>query len=183
MMAGGFYLGIAHDTFRRISSYWRQRNLLRYFFEISFWMTQTLLLFYILYRVNAGELRVYIFIACLLGFSMYQAIFSTLYKKVLEMIIRICLKTYHFCKKVIHFFIIIPIRGLFYLILLIFQFIISILLFLIKIVFTPLWGITKFGFSLLPKKIQRNIRKLMRFYSIIKNTSIKWIRNILFKRR
>src|SRR5690625_290399 len=172
MVTGGFYLGIAHDTYRRFSPYWRQRIFPRYFFEITFWMAQTLLLFYILYQVNAGELRAYVFIACMLGFSVYKVIFASTYKKILEMIIRILLIIYHFCKKVIHIFIITPIRGIIYLILILFQFIISILFFMIKIIFIPIGWAVKLVFSLLPKKIQKNIRKSIEFYSIIKNTSI-----------
>src|SRR5690625_2595285 len=106
MIIGGFYLGMARDTFRRFSSYWSQRKFLRYFFEVSFWMIQAFLMFYILYRVNAGELRAYIFIACMLGFSIYQVVFAVLYKKILEIIIRILLITYRFCMKVIQIFII-----------------------------------------------------------------------------
>lgn len=183
MIVGGFYLGIARDSFRRFSPYWKRRNFLRYFLEITFWMFQTLLLFYILYRVNAGELRVYIFLACMLGFSMYQVLFASLYKKILEVIIRMLLMVYRFCKKVIYICIIVPIRGLVYLILLVFQLIISILSFIIKLIITPLGWIIKLFFSLLPKELQKNIRKLIEFYSIIKNTSINWFKNILFKRR
>lgn len=183
MIIGGFYLGIARDSFRRFSPYWHRRNFLRYFLEITFWMFQTLLLFYILYRVNAGELRVYIFLACMLGFSMYQVLFASLYKKTLEVIIRMLLMVYRFCKKVIYICIIVPIRGLFYLILLVFQLIISILSFIIKLIITPLGWTVKLFFSLLPKELQKNIRKLIEFYSIMKNTSINWFKNILFKRR
>src|SRR5690625_1046895 len=181
MIIGGFYLGIARDTYLRFSPYWRQRIFLRYFFEIAFWMGQTLLLFYVLYRVNAGELRVYVFIACMLGFSIYKVIFSLLYKRVLEMIIRTLFMIYQFCKKVIRIFIITPIRGILYLILLLFQFIISILFFVVKLIFIPIRWTLGLAFSLLPKKIQKIIRKLEEFYSIMKNTRIKWIKNILFK--
>ncbi len=183
MIIGGFYLGIAHDSYLRFSPYWRQRVFLRYFFEITFWMIQTLLLFYILYRVNAGELRAYIFIACLLGFSIYKVIFASLYKKILEVIIRILLMLYRFCKKVFHIFIITPIRWVIYLILLVFQMIISILFFVIKLIFIPIIWIIKLVFRLLPEKLQKNIRKLMGVYSIMENTSMKWIKNILLKRR
>jgi|SRR5690625_517320 len=183
MIIGGLYLGIARDTYLRFTPYWRQRIILKYVFEIAFWMIQTILLFYILYRVNAGELRVYIFVACLLGVSIYKVFFASLYKKVLELMIRLLLIIYRTCKEIIRVLVIVPIKGIAYLIFLIVQFIFSILYFSLKLVFTPFkWTIT-FIFSLLPKKLQKNIRKLIGFYSIIKNTSIKWIKNILSKRR
>lgn len=183
MIIGGFYLGIARDTYQRFSPYWRQRVFPRYLLEITFWMAQTLLLFYVLYRVNAGELRIYIFVACLLGFSTYKVIFASFYKRILEIVIRIILMVYHFCKKVIRIFIITPIRGILYLILRILQFIISILFFMVKLILIPIGWIVKLVFSLLPKKAQNIIRKLIEFYSIIKNTSINWIKNILLKRK
>lgn len=183
MIMSGFYLGIARDTYRRFSPYWRHFMFLRYLFEVVFWMTQTLLLFYILYRVNAGELRTYIFIACLLGFSIYKVIFSSLYKKILEVAIRILLMIYHFGKEVFRMFIVTPIRGILYLILLVFQFIISILFFIIKLIIIPIRWAVELAFSLLPKKAQKNISKMVELYSIIKNTSIKWVKNILLKRR
>src|SRR5690625_5859173 len=63
MVVSGFYLGIALETFRRFSPLWRHRPVLVYIFEVSFWLIQTFIIFYVLYKVNAGELRVYIFLA------------------------------------------------------------------------------------------------------------------------
>lgn len=181
MIIGGFYLGIAHDTNRRFSPYWRKRAFLRYMLEAVFWMAQTLLLFYILYRVNAGELRAYIFIACMLGFSMYKVLFATTYKRILEVIIRVVRMIYRFFEKVIHMVIITPIRGIIYLIVHVFQLIMSILFFIIRLIYAPLAWMMKLLFSLLPGSIQKKIRKLLGFYSIMKNTSIKWVKNNLYK--
>lgn|SRR5690625_788312 len=183
MIVGGFYLGIARDTYLRFSPYWKQRVSLRYLFEITFWMSQSFLLFYILYQVNAGELRAYVFVACILGLSMYKVIFASLYKELLELVIRILLMTYRFFKKLFHVFVIVPINGVIYLVSLILQLFFTILFFLIKCIFIPFSWLVKLVFSLLPKKFQKIIRKLIEFYSIIKNTSIKWIKNILLKRR
>src|SRR5699024_11891782 len=36
--------------------------------ELGFWFIQTAVLFYILFKVNEGELRIYVFLACLLGY-------------------------------------------------------------------------------------------------------------------
>ena len=183
MIIGGLYLGVARDTYLRFSPYWRRRIILRYVFEIAFWMIQTILLFYILYRVNAGELRAYIFVACLLGVSIYKVFFASLYRRVLEWIIRLLLIIYRTCKEIIRVLVIVPLKGIVYLILLIVQFTFSILFFILKWIFAPLGRAVAFIFSLLPKKLQKIIRKLIGFYSIIKNTSIKWVKNILSKRR
>src|SRR5699024_2769857 len=42
-----------------------------------------------LFKVNEGELRIYVFLACLLGYSMYVVIFQRGYQKVLEGSIRL----------------------------------------------------------------------------------------------
>lgn len=183
MIIGGFYLGMARDTYLRFSPYWRQRIILRYVLEIAFWMIQTILLFYILYRVNAGELRAYIFIACLLGVSIYKVFFASLYKKVLELMIRLLLMIYRIFREIIRVVVVIPIKGIVYFILLMFQFVFTVLFFIIKLILPPFKWIVIFAFSLLPKKLQKIIRNLVGFYSIMTDTSKKWIKNILSKRR
>src|SRR5690625_7413437 len=98
MIIGGLYLGIARDTYLRFTPYWRQRIILKYVFEIAFWMIQTLLLFYILFRVNPGDLWFYVFLACLLGVSLFIVFFVSLYKKLLELMIFLLLIIYRTCK-------------------------------------------------------------------------------------
>src|SRR5699024_4293439 len=88
MVLSGLYLGMALETFRRFSPLWRKNKFLVYFLEICFWLVQTLIIFYVLYRVNAGELRLYIFVACLLGFATYQALIASLYKRLLEQVVK-----------------------------------------------------------------------------------------------
>lgn len=90
MIIGGVYIGFVFETYRRITFHLRKSNFFNYVFEITFWVTQTFILFYLLYRVNNGEIRVYVFLACLLGFSIYVVVFKHVYQKVLEGIITIC---------------------------------------------------------------------------------------------
>lgn len=183
MIVGGFYLGMARDTFRRLSSYWNDRPFLPYLFEVTFWVTQTFILFYVLYRVNAGELRFFIFVACLLGFSMYQVIAATIYKKILEQMITMIAAVSRFCKKVTHLLVITPVKWVLNMIMHILQSLIMLLLWIIKVAFLPIKWVLQLGYNLLPKKIKKNVRKLFKIYSIIKDTSIKWLKYILFKER
>ena len=67
MVLSGIYLGVIRDTFQRFAIYWKGRKLLSYLLEIIFWILQTLVVFYVLFLVNAGEIRLYIILACLLG--------------------------------------------------------------------------------------------------------------------
>lgn len=187
MVIGGFYLGLIQDTYRRFQGYWKNNVFLLYFMEISFWLTQVLLLFYVLFRVNAGELRFYVFLACLLGFAAYQALAAPLYKRLLEQIIRIVVKCYRFLENLVQTIIIAPIKYIFQLlvalILLIGQLILSIILFAAKIIYVPLKWIAMVIYRLLPKSIQNFLHKLAGFYSTIKNTCRKGLKYLKFKRR
>lgn len=183
MIVGGIYLGMARDTFRRLSSYWNHRPLLTYFLEISFWVTQTFLLFYVLYRVNAGELRFYIFLACLLGFSMYQVIVATIYQKALERMLTAIATVYRFFKRVIYILVIAPLKWLVYIVLQFLQSIIKLLLVILKFILLPIKWLLQLVYNLLPEKNKNIIRKMLKVYSIIKDTSIKWVKYILFKER
>ena len=183
MVLGGYFLGISLTTFRRFSPYWRGNTFFVYFIEICFWVTQTFLLFYILYRVNAGELRIYVFIACLLGFSIYQVTTARLYKVLLEQIIRVFLVIYRFFKAIVQALIITPIRWILYAFLTVVQLIISLLLYIIKLVLAPVKWILKGIYFVLPKEIQKIIGKFIGLYSIIKIRCIKWVKYIVSKRR
>jgi|SRR5690625_2208093 len=87
MILGGVYLGLAKDTFQRILTAWRRFIVLRYSLEIIFWLMQTFLLYYVLYRLNGGVLRLYFFIAVAFGFTCYMALFQQIYQKILNWII------------------------------------------------------------------------------------------------
>lgn len=99
MVLSGIYLGLAQDTFRRISVHWKKRPIISYSFEIGFWLLQTLIVFYVLFLVNSGEIRFYIFLACLLGFSFYQALLKTIYRQMLERLISVFRAIYKFLNK------------------------------------------------------------------------------------
>ncbi|MFA1822728.1 spore cortex biosynthesis protein YabQ [Virgibacillus oceani] len=173
MTGGGFYLGIILDTFRRFANSWKSRMFLSYIMETSFWLTQTLILFYVLYRVNGGELRLYIFLACLLGFSIYQVFAAKLYKSLLERIIFIIKAIYKLLERVIIVLIINPVKWLLILFVSIitglFKVIISVLQFLFRIIAAPLTWIFQGFYNLLPKRFQKFLHKIAGFYSTMKN--------------
>lgn len=187
MISGGFYLGMILDTFRRASLHWKNAVFMIYFMEIIFWISQTLLLFYILYRVNAGELRFYVFVACLLGFAAYQALASTAYKKMLEHIIQFALSVYRFFAKVIRMLVITPIIFIFTLLLTAIINIIQVLLIVLmtigKIIFYPLKLIFRLIYAMLPEIIIKYLHKTAGIYSMMENTCKKWLKKITFKRR
>jgi spore cortex biosynthesis protein YabQ len=187
MISSGFYIGVIQDTFRRFTPYWKNRRIMTYVMEIGFWLTQTLLLFYILFLVNGGEIRLYIILACLLGFSTYQAVAATSYKKLLEHIIRMVSAVYRFFVKVVQAVIISPIKGIIFIlykiIMWLIKLILKLILFVIIAIITPIKWLLLFIFRLLPKKVQGFILKLAGIYSTMKNKCIKIWKYVSLKRR
>lgn len=187
MVSGGFYLGMILDTFRRASPHWKNSVFMIYFMEIIFWFSQTLLLFYLLYRVNAGELRFYVFVACLLGFATYQALAAAAYKKLLEHIIQFVLSVYRFFAKVIHMLVITPIVFIFTLLFTAIVYILQVLFVILvtigKVIFFPFKWMFKLIYKMLPEIIKKYLHKIAGFYSKIENICKKWLEYMKFKRR
>ncbi|MGJ9460220.1 spore cortex biosynthesis protein YabQ [Oceanobacillus sp. CF4.6] len=187
MVSSGFYLGIIQETFRRFTPYWKNSTFLTYFLEISFWLTQTGIIFYVLFRVNAGELRLYVFLACFLGFSMYQVFAKSVYKIVLEWIIQITSAIYRFFKSLFQGLIITPISWIIKLILRIIVSIItllgSIILFILKMVLTPFWWIAIGIYKVAPSTFKNFLHKIAGFYSTMKNICYKYLKYLKSKRR
>ncbi|WP_152657391.1 spore cortex biosynthesis protein YabQ [Oceanobacillus sp. CFH 90083] len=179
MILSGFYLGIAQETFRRFMIYWKERLFLTYFLEILFWMIQAGILFYILYRVNQGELRIYIVLACLFGFSIYQALAKQVYKKILEYLIRVFKAIYRGIERLINFLLISPLRWIF---LTFYRMIRAIVIGIFKItawlflfLFTPFRWIGRSLFRICPQSIQKFFLHIAGFYSKMKNIVYKYV--------
>lgn len=181
MIFAGIYLGMTLETYRRFSPIWKHRKVLVYCLEVCFWLIQTFILFYLLYLANYGELRLYVFIACLLGFSIYKALLAPSYQKILESIIQFIIWIYQLVRKVIQLFIIAPIQWLFGMLLKILQGLVIVIFALLKLFFLPIKWLGQLIYWLLPKKMQQFFNKFPHFYSIMKNTLKKWLK--FFKRR
>lgn len=187
MIGGGFYLGCALDTFRRIAIHWKNRLLIAYSLEICFWLLQTLVLFYLLFLVNQGTLRVYIFLSVFLGVTIYKSLFAKLYQWLLELMLQYIRRGFAFLIRLVYGAIIRPIKALL-------QLLLTILLFFLSVVFSVLqiiMQIVGFPFRLLGKGLKRilpeNAKKylvsLRGFYSKIENIIIKRWKSIWYKRR
>src|SRR5690625_4617312 len=187
MIVGGIYLGIATETFRRISVVWRKWTFLIYFLEIGYWIFQTCLLFFVLYQVNNGELRVYIFLACLLGFSMYQVLFKATYQRILEWIIKVIVTVTNGIIKVIDTMIVRPIKWIIMVLVRTIQYILTIcyriLLFIGKIMFYPVQFLISFIKKRIPEKTSNKINKSLTICSTIIYKFKKWLKDSFERRR
>ena len=167
MVIGGFYLGIAHDTYERFAYLWRRKRFFAYLFAIVFWISQASIVFILLYRANYGELRVYIFLACLLGFSIYQLFAANLYRKLLNGILMILRKIFTFLLTIFKVVVIYPLHLLIRILFAILKMAGNIVLSLINFLLLPFIMVAKLLYRLLPKKIKKYFDKKSSFYSII----------------
>ncbi|GGD28105.1 spore cortex biosynthesis protein YabQ [Pontibacillus salipaludis] len=187
MFSSGVYLGMVMDTFKRFEPLWKSNLIMRYSFEILFWILQGLVLFYFLFLANQGELRLYIVLAVVCGYAAYQALFRTTYKKVLERLIKIISGLIRFFTRVVTVFIVRPIRFIVItvtkLILLLWTTLLAIILFLLKILLYPFQLIGRITWKLMPKNVKKYLLDVAGFYSKMKNIILKWWGNIQQKRR
>lgn len=72
MIAMGLVIGMNLDFYHRVTIRFVKAFWTRMCWDLLFWMAQVLLVFYVLLRVNEGELRFYIFLALIVGFWIYR---------------------------------------------------------------------------------------------------------------
>jgi len=190
MIGMGIFFGAGLDTYNRFLKRRKRKSWLVFINDVLFWILQSLFIFFVLFRVNQGELRFYIFIALLCGFASYQSVFKEIYLRWLEMLIFFVLSLFRFFVKIVHLLIYKPIYFVitttFELILMIgkgllvlFKWIIKAIWFVIKVLFMPIKWILLLIWKLSPKTIKKSVEKIYNKlagkYKIIKNIIIHWI--------
>lgn len=110
MIGMGSFYGAALDTYNRFLKRSERKRWIVFIHDILFWVIQGLLIFYVLFLVNEGEFRFYLFLALLCGFSAYQALLRSLYRSSLELFIKIVIKVFEFCVKSVQILIFLPIK-------------------------------------------------------------------------
>lgn len=187
MVVGGMYLGFANETYRRLIGRRNISTVFVYFFEVSFWLLQTAILFYVLYRVNFGEIRFYIFLAILLGFSIYVVMFQSLYRRILEIIIETIKQITYLIIRTIDTLIIAPIKWLISLFVTVVTYtlylLFKIVLFLLRVIFYPIKLVIKLLEKLLPEKVLKNVTKTLEICSTILYKFKSRVKEIVTKRR
>lgn len=177
MVLGGMYLGMVNETFRRLTPLWQGSAFLRYSLEILFWLGQTWLLYYLLYTINYGELRFYLFIALFFGFSIYMALLESIYTRILDLIIKFIKYLFNIFYKLCIFPIVFLIKMLvnivFYILTFIYQ---SLRLLVFYVIILPLRWI-------LPKKCMYFVSKIGSACSTMINTLYLKCRKLVNKIR
>lgn len=72
----GFLIGIIFDTFRVLRKSFKTPDFITYLEDILFWVLVGFLMMYSIFTFNNGELRIFIFLAIIMGFFTYILLFS-----------------------------------------------------------------------------------------------------------
>lgn len=80
---GGLIAGFIYDIYRTLRHILKPTKFSTYFQDILFWTIITFLFFYILIKINWGELRGYIVLGFFLGIIIYIRIFSNIIFQIL----------------------------------------------------------------------------------------------------
>ena len=153
MLAGGMYIGFVNETFRRFVPSWKWSSFLTYSFEILFWLMQTALLYYVLFKINYGEIRFYLFTALIAGFLLYLLLFQAIYVKVLNFVIRVVKKIVLTLYKMM----MLPIIYILQLLMKMLKFVLRIVTKIIHVIFT--YFVVPLIKLLVPKKVYNFISK------------------------
>ncbi|WP_208587318.1 spore cortex biosynthesis protein YabQ [Gracilibacillus suaedae] len=172
MIVSGVYLGASYHTFKRLERLWTSSILWKYVLEILFWLIQAVILYFILFFVNEGILRFYIFLAVLCGYAMFKSLFEQAFGRIVDTLIRIVLRIYRFLYRIIEIFVVKPIVFIVSLIVVsiskVFTALYSLLLILLKILGWPVKLILSILQPLLPKNAKKYLHPFYRFYSKIR---------------
>lgn len=171
MLGMGALFGVMLDTYQRLLQRSTAKHWLIFFNDLLFWVIQALLIFYILFLVNKGEIRFYIFVALLCGFAAYQALLKGIYLRILDRIIQTFISVMHFMKNLLLLLVFKPIRGLLQLIIFLIIFlgrglftlvklILKIILWIWKFILNFFKKLLLFFWKLLPKGIKKVVEKL-----------------------
>ena len=189
MIGMGCCFGASLDTYQYFLKRPTRRRFIVFIHDLLFWFVQALLVFYVLFLVNQGELRFYSFLALICGYAAYQALFKNAYMRALQVVIAICIAVAEFVKKVCMLTVIKPIVGIVMAViyvlrmaikslLLVMRFILRVIMSIIKVILKPfVWIIRRF-YKMLPISFTNKFEKLYNHSKGVSENTKNYIYNI-----
>lgn len=96
MALSGAGLGLLFDTYRVVSGEFRFPRWLIPPLDLLYWLAGTVVVFRILFESNGGEVRLYVFLAILIGVSFYFGLLSGYVVRTIRNLIETCRKIIRF---------------------------------------------------------------------------------------
>jgi spore cortex biosynthesis protein YabQ len=143
MLLGGLYLGGLFDLYRVLAHHFRMPRYAYYFWDILFWILGTLLIFKLLYDINWGQVRLFIFIGLLVGMGLYFWLFSGLVVKIVLKFIQFARTLIRIGMQLVKIFIITPVLWLFRISAIFFGFLSAIAIFLYQVMLQLFYTVWK----------------------------------------
>ncbi|AXF56602.1 spore cortex biosynthesis protein YabQ [Salicibibacter kimchii] len=113
MMVTGAVIAAQLDVYHRCLPHKARAKWPQAIFDLFFWVVQALLVFYVLFQMNQGDLRIYVFLSILLGFFIYWQTARPFFLRVLEVLISIVETIYSMILKVLYLFLWTPVVWLY----------------------------------------------------------------------
>ncbi|TSB45037.1 spore cortex biosynthesis protein YabQ [Alkalicoccobacillus porphyridii] len=155
MLAMGAWIGASLDTYGKLTYQPRSFRWTVAIRDLLFWCVQALLVFYVLYQANLGELRGYIFVALLCGYAAYRALLQSVYTYLLDRLIMLVVSIVRFIRKSVYYILINPVKWLLKLTLSLCMIVLTLVwkicLVISSIIWKPLWWLFRPLFQSLSK--------------------------------
>ncbi|WP_445492778.1 spore cortex biosynthesis protein YabQ [Niallia sp. 03133] len=192
MVGMGLFFGICLDTYQYFLKRPQRKRIIVFFHDLLFWTFQAMLIFYVLFLVNQGEVRIYIALALLLGFAFYQSILKAPYIRLLKGFISISVQFYHFMVKLIIMIVYKPIKSFILLLVSIMiilykglmalvKIVLRVLRFIVKVLILPITWIFSLVWLIMPNRGKKYVEKFSSEFAgyskKIKKYWITWISN------
>ncbi|MBB6451550.1 spore cortex biosynthesis protein YabQ [Geomicrobium halophilum] len=113
MMIAGSMIAVQLDVYQRCLPDKARSKWPQAFLDLCFWIVQAMLVFYVLYIMNDGDFRFYIFLAIILGFFVYWQTVRPLFLRLLEVILKVVDHIYRIVLKIFYLFLLIPVVWLY----------------------------------------------------------------------
>jgi spore cortex biosynthesis protein YabQ len=178
MIGMGSYLGAALDTYQFFLNRPKRNRWMVFLNDLLFWIVQALLVFYVLFYVNKGELRLYVFLAILCGLAAYQSLLKHLYVRLLKQTVHLVIQIYRFMVRLIQVFVVKPVLFLFHFLVMTLWAVWKWFVALMRICWTIIWvpsrWVGQLIWRMMPKNVKRflcaSLKRTEGFYKKIKNT-------------
>ena len=93
-LLNGAFIGLIFDFFRILRKSFKTTNIITYIQDILFWILTGISIIFCMYKFSDGEIRFFMLLGIILGFSLYLLMFSSF-------IIQICVFIIKYIKKTI----------------------------------------------------------------------------------
>ncbi len=134
LMAGsGAVLGIGYDIIEVLAREFRLRRWTTAIMDVCYWLVATLFVFQVLVYANEGQVRIFVFIGLLAGVIIYSYLLSRLIRRMVTWFIALFMQVLRWSIQILHTLLVRPLMYMYRLLLIILGFILSVTVFLGRI--------------------------------------------------